>query len=131
MLAVTYHLLYVPRNVLQKDSPYELPRDWSEADQAVVPWDLLSVFSEDWCNICFSPVKRDLPQPSWHDLSKVQSAVSLPHQSALSALLDAVCLIPWISMRFQLSQSPTRSASASSLNSFTNNRGLGDLADED
>jgi len=37
MLTAPYYLLYVTRNALQEDSLYKLPRDWREADQAVVP----------------------------------------------------------------------------------------------
>ena len=85
MLTAPYYLLYVTRNALQEDSLYKLPRDWREADQAVVPWGLLLAFSEDWCNICFSPLMTDLPQPSWA-FKGIECSLATTSVSSLSTL---------------------------------------------
>lgn len=55
-------VLHVPSNVLQEGSLYDLPTDWSEADQPVVPEIDLLACSEDECNICL-PLVIGEPSP--------------------------------------------------------------------
>lgn len=122
-------MMTVSRSVFQEDLLHDFLRDWSEADQSVVPQIVLMAIFGDGCNNCLHLVTWNLPLSNdttmtfhrWYGMA-LQG-----HQPALSAPLDASCQVSWTCMG-------TRSSSTAGSSppwTLSLSTGLKDLASED
>lgn len=59
-------LLHVPRNMLQKGSLHNFPKDWNKAHHPGLLWIILLTCFEDECDISFSLGVRSILQSQWH-----------------------------------------------------------------